>query len=283
MPLKPGALSVDDREFIRQNASKMPVADIAKQLCRREDSVIRFIKNEGLASLDDIPNIDDEYVKYLKELKARAFYEELKLQLEEDELKYFTSHWIELILHFNNDVLAAESMQIKELIILDILVNRLMRKRLMAKKDIERYSKLLEDEYKLPSTSRNQEDIVVWESQLSQSRTAEANLTNEQNKLQQDKKDLYKSLKATRDQRFNKVESGEKTFMMVLKAMYDDKERERAGQLAELVRLSTEKQREKLSDFHVYGDGQLDIPVLNDKTVEKLKEGNDEKSQDQQG
>lgn len=284
MTLKPGTLSLEDREFIRENAAGMSVADIAKAISRREGSVTRFIESEGLASLDNIANIDDEYVKIHQDLKRKAFYEELKLQLDDDELKYFTAHYIDFILQFKSDVVASEMMQIKELIICDILVNRIMRKRLMAKKDIERLSKQLEDEYKLPMTSRNQDDCALWESQLAQSRGAEQSLTSEQNKLQQDKKELYKSLKATRDQRFSKVESGERTFMTVLKEVYEELEREKHSKLAELMRLSTEKQKDRLSEYHQYGDGQVDVPLLNSDSVLKRKkeEELDGRTQNQQ-
>ncbi len=273
--LKPGALSVSDQEFIRENALNMSVSDIAKALSRREGPVIRYIKENGLASRDEIPDFNDEYEEILLKLRKSIFYNELKLQLEEDELKYFQSHWIDFILQFKGDVLPSEGMQIRELIIADILVNRIMRKRLMAKKDIERYSKLLADEYQLPPDQRSQDDLVMWTSEIEQARAAEASLNNEQNKLQQDKKSLYKDLKATRDQRFSKVESGEKTFMTIIKQMYEEREREKEGTLAELVRLSTEKQRQKLTEWHQYGDGQLDMPLLNAESILKKKEEQD--------
>lgn len=282
MTLKPGTLSNEDRDFIRQNAVSMSVTDIARAISRREGSVTRFIQSEGLASFDNIVDIDDEYLTIFNSLKKKAFYEELKLQLDDDELKYFTAHYIDFILQFKSDVVASEIMQIKELIICDILVNRIMRKRLMAKKDIERLSKALDEEYKLPVTSRNQDDCALWESQLAQSRGAEQSLTNEQNKLQQDKKELYKSLKATRDQRFSKVDSGERVFMTVLKEVYEEQEREKQGKLAELMRISTEKQRTKLTEYHVYADGQLDTPVLNCDSVLKQKEEEKNETHDQQ-
>jgi hypothetical protein len=275
--LKPGKLSTEDEEFIRENAVSMKVADIAAAINRRENPVRKFIESEGLASLENIQNVDEEYLEILNALKKKAFYEELKLQLDEDELKYFTAHWVDFVLQFNNDILASEYMQVRELITCDILVNRIMRKRLMAKKDIERYSKLLDDEYKKPSANRNLDDCALWESQLAQSRSAEGNLTSEQNKLQADKKELQKSLKATRDQRFSKVESGEKTFMSIIKMMYEENEREKAGQIAELIRLSTEKQKERLTDWHVYGDGGMDMPILNDESI--LKKKDEEKSE----
>jgi hypothetical protein len=278
--LRPGALSTEDMEFIREHAVSMTIAEIAAALHRREQPILKFITEEGLASKTFIPNLDEEYVKILKELRKCNFYEELKLQLDEDEIKYFTSHWVELILQFKSDVLAAEKMQIKELIILDILVNRVMRKRLMARKDIEKYSKLCSQEYDKPEAQRDMAALLFWESELGQAKTAEVNLTGEQNKLQQDKKELYKSLKATRDQRFQKVESGEKTFMTLLKSLYEDEERKKEGELAALLKVATDKKRDELSHLHQFADGVVDLPLLNCDSVLKQKE-RDERKEDE--
>jgi len=122
----------------------------------------------------------------------------------------------------------------------------------------------------------------MMESELTKAKVSDSTLNTEQNKLQQDKKSLYKDLKATRDQRFSKIESGEKTFMTLIKQMYEEKEREKEGTIAELIKISTEKQREKLSEWHNYGDGGLDMPLLNEDTVLKKKEEENEKVQIEQ-
>lgn len=284
--LKPGALSSDDINFITANCGKMTAAKIAEAINRRVDPVLKFIKDNNLTSLDDLDGMDEEYQQILSDLQKKIFYKELRKQLDDDEVKYFTTHWIELISQFQGDVLASEQMQIKELIIIDILNNRIMAKRLMAMKDIERLNKCLTDEYAKPmpanppvvaSGERDISMIMSWEANLAQAKVADSNLTTESTKLSKDKKDLYNALKATRDQRFKTIESGEQTFTKLIKELYDEENRLRIGQEAELIKRATEKKKEELFDYHTYGDNTLDIPILNAESALKKKELQNEK------
>ena len=279
--LKSGSLSISDQTYIRENASKMPLAKIAEALGRRTNPIIKFIKENGLTSFDDLGDIDEEYQAILEDLQSNIFYKELKKQLDEDELKYFSAHWIEWIIQFNCDVLASEQMQIKELIIIDILNNRIMSKRLMAIKDIKRINEAIEAEYTKPMPAnppivlpaeRDIGLIMSLETQLGMAKAADSNLTTESTKLSKDKKDLYIALKATRDQRFKSVESGEKTFMKLIKELYDEEQRKRIGDEAALIRAATDRKRGELYDYHTYGDNILDIPILNAESVLQKKE-----------
>jgi hypothetical protein len=277
---KRGKLSTSEENFIREHASKMSIADIALQLNRTSEPVERFINENSLASIDKVEGLDQEYEDLLASLKRKSYWKELENQLDKDELSYFAAMWVDFMMQFRQDVLASEEYQIKQLIILEILTNRLMRKRLMAKNDIERLSKALKDEYDVPAATRDSGQIAMLEGQLSLAKTAESNMTNEQNKLAQDIKTLYKDLKATRDQRFNKVESGEKTFMTLLKDMYEEEVRRKEGEAAELMRIATQKKRLELEDYHTFGDNLLDMPFLTPEGVLRRKQ--EERKQDEE-
>jgi len=293
MPLKPGALSAEDINFITVNCTKLTAAQIASSINRRVEPVLKFIKEHNLTSLDDLDGMDEEYQTLLMELQKKVFYKELKKQLDDDELKYFTAHWIEFISQFGGDVLASEQMQVKELIIIDILNNRIMQKRLMAMNDINRLTTSINDEYKKPlpqnppivlPTERDIGLVASLEGQLGMAKAADSNLTTESTKLSKDKKDLYTALKATRDQRFKTIESGEQTFMKLIKELYNEEVRQRVGEEAELIKKATEKKKDELYDYHKYGDATLDIPILNSESALIKKElQNEEESVLSQG
>jgi hypothetical protein len=287
---KRGKLSLEEEVFIASNASKMSIADIAFKLNRTSEPIERYINENHIPSIDNIENLDEEYESLLASLKKKIYWKELEHQLDSEELKYFSGMWVDFMLQFKQDVLASEEYQIKQLIILEILMNRLMRKRLLAKKDIERLSKELEIEYAVPAANRDAMKLSQLEGNLSLAKTADSNMTNEQNKIAQDVKSLYKDLKATRDQRFNKVESGEKTFMTLLKDMYNEEVRRKEGEAAELMRIATTKKKHEMEDYHQFGDNILDMPFLTPEAVlrhkqeedrhEEIRDGQEQKSKE---
>lgn len=266
---KTGALSNFEQEYIIENCGKLSINEICEALNRRSEPILKFIKSRGLntVSKDDIDTYNDDYDEIHRKLQKSVFYNELKHQLDDDELKYFSSHWVDIVMQFKGDILASEYMQIKELIILDILQNRIMRKRYAAKQDIERLQDMITDAYTLPESSRDIGQLTLWETNLSLAKTAESNLTNEQQKISQDKKKLMTDLKATRDQRFSKIETGDKTFATLIKSLYEEEERRKQGEAAELIKLATEKKRKELMEIHIYGDKIADYPLLTPETV----------------
>jgi hypothetical protein len=215
-------------------------------------------------------------------LQRKFYYDELKKQLDDDELNYFTKMWVDIMMQFKEDVLSSEEHQIKQLILTEILVNRIMRKRKLVKNDIERLGKALDEEYKKPADKRNAEDMVMWEGNLALARTADGQLTGEQNKLNVDLKNLYKDLKATRDQRFSKVESGERTFTTLIKELYEQQTREQEGRATELIRLATEQKKKDLQEEHVFVDGIVDLPLLTPEAVLEREQNEKSSIQDQQ-
>jgi flagellar biosynthesis regulator FlbT len=279
---KPGKLSVSDMEFIRENASRMSVEEIAEHLNRTTEPISKFIKSRNLLSVSEVDNLDVVYEDLYTKLQRKFYYDELKKQLDDDELNYFTKMWVDIMMQFKEDVLSSEEHQIKQLILTEILVNRIMRKRKLVKNDIERLGKALDEEYKKPADKRNAEDMVMWEGNLALARTADGQLTGEQNKLNVDLKNLYKDLKATRDQRFSKVESGERTFTTLIKELYEQQTREQEGRATELIRLATEQKKKDLQEEHVFVDGIVDLPLLTPEAVLEREQNEKSSIQDQQ-
>jgi hypothetical protein len=75
-------------------------------------------------------------------------------------------------------------------------------------------------------------------------------------------------LKATREQRIEKLESDRQTLTsLVNKILRDPDFYEQEGKALERMRLAMEQEKERLSDYHKYDDGTLDQPFLTPETV----------------
>jgi hypothetical protein len=79
---------------------------------------------------------------------------------------------------------------------------------------------------------------------------------------------MYKDLKATREQRIEKLESNKQTLASLVNQILKDPEfYEQEGKALEKMRLAVLKERERLSDYHTYGDGSIDKPLLTPETI----------------
>ena len=121
--MKTGRLSKTDWHYIEENAEKMTPDEIAANLEREVDPVIKYLKRIGkTANKAQALQVQAEY-----NIKGRPYWKELKLQFSEDELELFLYHWKQIVSQFRKDVLATEELQIVDTIKLEILMNRALR------------------------------------------------------------------------------------------------------------------------------------------------------------
>jgi hypothetical protein len=79
---------------------------------------------------------------------------------------------------------------------------------------------------------------------------------------------MYKDLKATREQRIQKLENNKSTMAgLIEKVLRDPDFFEEQGKYIEKMRMALEKEKERLSDYHKYEDGTVDQPLLTPDTV----------------
>jgi hypothetical protein len=75
-------------------------------------------------------------------------------------------------------------------------------------------------------------------------------------------------MKGTREQRIKRLEDSKQSFTAWVASLIQDPERlKRYGIEMEKMRLAMDKERERLSAFHQYEDGQIDQPFLTPDTV----------------
>jgi hypothetical protein len=82
------------------------------------------------------------------------------------------------------------------------------------------------------------------------------------------KEGILKSMKATRDSRVKVAENSRQNFTMWLRQIIEDKDtRKELGLYLEKMRIATEFEIRRLSEYHKYADGALDQPLLNAETA----------------
>lgn len=267
IPKKRGQLSLEEEKFITDNIDKLSIDEIASSLNRSSTPIERYIKENKLLLANKEEHDSYEILKL--KLHSKPFWQEILRQFDEDsgELKYFEDTWIGLIKQFREDVLPAEELQIKQFITIDILINRSMKERKRHITETEKLQKLVDKEYEKPEDQRDIPKLANLETQLSFARNSIASYTNEYTKLLNEQQKISKDLKATREQRIKRIEDGKSSWVGLIRMLEDEEIREQEGRQMEIIKLATEKAKDKLAEYHNYQDSSVDIPFLTPETV----------------
>ena len=268
LPKKRGQLSLEEEKFIRDKFPSVSIENIAEHLNRGTAPIERYIEESKLSA--DPEDTNDQKVLRQK-LHSKNFWGEIKRQfdVENGELEYFESLWINLIKQFREDVLPAEELQIKQFITIDILINRSMKERKRHITETEKLQRMVDKEYARIETERDIPRLANLETQLSFARNSIANYTNEYTKLLNEQQKISKDLKATREQRIKRIEDGKSSWVGLIRMLEDEDIREKEGREMEIISLATEKTKKLLFDYHQYADNTLDMPFLTPESVIK--------------
>ena len=262
--MKTGRLSKAEWHYIEENAEKMPPEEIAANLEREVEPVIRYLKRIGkTANKVQAITVQAEY-----DIKSRPYWRELKLQFSEDELELFLYHWKQIVAQFRKDVLATEELQIVDTIKLEVLMNRALREQQQSMNTVRELEVEIDREKDKPTERQDRELIFSMERQIASLRAAKEALSREYKDLQTKKSGMYKDLKATREQRIQKLENNKSTMAgLIEKILRDPDFFEEQGKYIEKMRMAMENEMERLADYHQYEDGTVDQPLLTPDTV----------------
>jgi hypothetical protein len=264
---KRGRLGKPEMEFIRSNAETMGLSELAGELNRDPETIRKWaLDNLGL-DLSENGAVPVAEAQVKNEFRNTPEWQMLREQFTEPELLYFEHRYSRMYSQFKEDVTASEETQLFLLIELEILMKRNMRARRREVLDVERLEKELADFYaENPQTDVWSEADRDWinnrENQLLATREAEQSKTSEYTQLLAKHTDIMKTLKATRDQRLARAENPKQNFIALIKSIQEEKIRNSEGRDAELMRLAMEKESERLSQTHIYADGESDQPIL---------------------
>ena len=253
--MKTGRLSKEEWQYIEENAEVLSVEEIANNLDRDQEPIIKHLKRMGLFS------------DRVQSLETQAEYD-LRSKPDWEELKLFLHHWSQIIAQFRNDVLKTEQLQIIDLIKLDILMNRALRGQKQSEDDIVRLEEILAEKKLSASDAQDRDEIFSLERNIASLRASKEALSRDMKDLYSKKEATFKNLKATREQRIQKLESNKVTMAgLIEKILRNPQFYEEQGKQIEKMRLAMEKEKARISDFHTYEDGSIDQPFLNADTV----------------
>ncbi len=175
---------------------------------------------------------------------------------------------------FKGNVLSSEETTVTQAIKYIILMSRNLIARSNALKDVGRLEQMMESLMAQYNYDPKQFDTQAkslalnLETQLQAARASEQAHTNEYVKLQERYDNLMKSLKAMRDQRIKDVETSKVNFLGLVKMLQQKDMQDREGRNAELMRLSANKEYNRLGQLHKFEDGNVDRPILSADTID---------------
>ena len=259
---KRGALSNDEREYIKKNCTLVSIEDMAVKLNRTVEPIIRFIEQNSLQMMSDADTNRDHLARMLK---SKFYWSELQQQFTADEMRTVESMWVDFYLQFNEDVTASEENDLVELIRTQILINRGMRELKRADESSADLERRMDREMEQEEPS---EGIIAALGQRLAEATSVKNVhVKNHDILMKSKEKLARALKMTRDQRKMQSEDSVTNFNMLVRELMDLEKRRQQGFDAEKHKMAADKEMARLSEYHIYEDGKGDQPFLNADTV----------------
>ena len=263
--MKKGRFSVDEMSFIEAQAEVLSPDQIAEKLDRDPASIRDWIeKNVGFSASQK------KEAAVANELKAKPYYRELSNQFSAEELEMFEFHFKKMWSQFKDDVFHTEEMQIIDTIKLEILMNRILKSQMDNQQEVLMNERLVQDEKARDKDQRDMDLIINMERQIAILRASQETLSKDYKDLQARKATMLKDLKGTREQRIKAIEDSKLTFAALVKKIATDPSyRNYIGIEMEKMRLATEKEKERLSEYSNYEDGIVDQPFLTSETVKE--------------
>lgn len=264
-----GPLTEDEHRFIRANSTIMPYDEIAQRINRNPKTVIKYIREK--LRKEPIGSTQIQETSAAEEaLKTGPFWSDLRKQFSNEELKQFIFQWRRIYTQFKEDVLATEEVQILDTIKLDILMNRLLKSQQKTEVEINGIEKEISQEKAKPVDERDIDYISSLTDELGFRRAGQEATSKEYRDLLEKKSKILEQMKATRNARIKYLENTKQTLMNWIKQILTDADlRRKLGIEAEKRKLAMEKAYSDLSQYHIYADGQADIPIFNTETLEK--------------
>lgn len=262
---KRGKLSNEELDFIDNNSLTMAVGDIAEKLNRSVEVIEKHIESISDRKQYTLQRKGDK--EAAQDLRTKPFWAELKQQYTERELERYIYHWVGYLQQFNYDVTHSEESQICQAIDLMILMDRIKIDMKRVTEEIVLIEKKLYYEMSQDESIQDKAFIQSTMAQLQGYRAGQVTRSKELTDLLDKHSKLSRDLKTTRDQRFKELQDRKITFAGWIKMFNDSRQRELMSKDAELIRLAGEKSTAEFSEYHTYGDGGVDQPILSSETL----------------
>ena len=260
--MKKGRFSTEEMSFIEAQAEVLSPESIAEKLDRDPDSIRDWIgKNIGFSAKQK------KEAAVANELKEKPYYRELSNQFSVEELEMFEFHFKKMWSQFRDDVFHTEEMQIIDTIKLEILMNRILKSQRDNQQEVAVAESLVREEKTRDKDQRDMDLIINLERQVAVLRASQETLSKDYKDLQARKATMLKDLKGTREQRVKAIEDSKLTFAsLVKKIATNPRYRSDLGIEMEKMRLAMNAEKERLSEYMTFEDGQIDQPFLTPET-----------------
>ena len=260
--MKKGRFSTEEMSFIEAQAEVLSPESIAEKLDRDPDSIRDWIgKNIGFSAKQK------KEAAVANELKEKPYYRELSNQFSVEELEMFEFHFKKMWSQFRDDVFHTEEMQIIDTIKLEILMNRILKSQRDNQQEVAVAESLVREEKTRDKDQRDMDLIINLERQVAVLRASQETLSKDYKDLQARKATMLKDLKGTREQRVKAIEDSKLTFASLVKKIATDPlYRSDLGIEMEKMRLAMNAEKERLSEYMTFEDGQIDQPFLTPET-----------------
>ena len=259
---KLGRITKDEEAFILANIEDMTLEDLSKELNRDVKTLQKVLKRISISDNSTI-------AATAQAVKGRPYWNELEKQFNSEELALFVQHWHNITSQFRNDTFYTEELQIVEVIKLDILSNRILTDQNKVRKDIEQTEKDIIKERKDDGVSPASIDrIRLAETRMTQLYISLNQYMSDYEKILNHKKGMMKEIKGSRSDRIKQLESSRESFAGWFRnLMLNPVERRNLGQWMEKMRIATEYEVIRLSEYHKYENKEYDIPLLTPESV----------------
>ena len=266
--MKKGRFSNEEMNFIEQNCEVLSHEAIAKTLDRDPESI-----RDWIAKKVGITASQKKEAAVANELKTKPYYKELLNQFSQEELEMFQFHFKKMWSQFKDDVFHTEEMQIIDTIKLEVLMNRILRSQHENQQEIALTERLIQNEKARDRDQRDVDYLMNLERQVAVLRASQETLSKDYKDLQSRKATMLKDLKGTREQRIKAIEDSKETFASFVKELATNEDfRTKIGIEMEKMRLATEVEKERISEYTLYEDGTVDQPFLTPETLIKKED-----------
>lgn len=272
---KLGRITHKEEEYILENIGKKTIEEIGKELNRDVKTLQKILKRIAISDNSTI-------VASARQLKDKPYWKELERQFSPLELELFVDHWYNIISQFKHDTFYTEELQIVEVIKLDILSNRILTDQHQVRLDIEQTEKEINDEKRRDGQSDSSKaTIMMLETKLTQLSISLNQYMSDYESMLKHKKDMMKEIKGSRAERIKQIESSRESFTGWFRNfIINPDQRKEIGEWVEKMRIATDYEVVRLSEYHKYENGEYDLPLLNAETVKLIEEHKDESSRD---
>ena len=129
---------------------------------------------------------------------------------------------------------------------------------------------MVREEKSRDKDQRDMDLVINLERQVAVMRASQETLSKDYKDLQARKATMLKDLKGTREQRVKAIEDSKLTFASLVKKIATDPQyRSDLGIEMEKMRLAMNAEKERLSEYMTFEDGQVDQPFLTPETIKE--------------